>query len=65
MNAKDFLETKGIKLETTTLISCIENAMRQPDLISLMEEYANVKVMQHKTVTVLTLLESLDRQLKK
>jgi hypothetical protein len=46
MDAKTFLESKGIKLEACTLIAYVENAMRQPNLINLMEEYAYLKSMQ-------------------
>ena len=46
MSAKEYLEAKGIVMENTTLISFIDGAMRQPDLISLMEEYAKLKIQE-------------------
>ena len=60
MDAKSFLESKGIKLENCTLIAYVENAMRQPDLINLMEEYADIKIRKHRAF-----MEQLDKQLNK
>ena len=59
MDAKSFLESKGIKLENCTLIAYVENAMRQPDLIALMEEYANLKLVDTRYF-----MEKIDKQLK-
>jgi hypothetical protein len=60
MDAKTFLESKGIKLESTTLITYIEGAMRQPDLINLMEEYAYIKQIQS-----VNYMKQIENQLKK
>lgn len=46
ITAKDYLESKGIFLENTTMVSFIDGAMRQPDLVSLMEEYARLKIKE-------------------
>lgn len=60
MDAKTFLETKGIKLEACALITYVENAMRQPNLINLMEEYAYLKSMQS-----IKHIKEVENQLKK
>ena len=60
MDAKEFLQTKGIKKENTTLIVYLEGAMRQPDLQDLMEEYANLKVYQS-----VRYIQNIENQLKK
>jgi hypothetical protein len=60
MDAKEFLQTKGIKKENTTLIVYIEGAMRQPNLQDLMEEYANLKVYQS-----VRYFKDIENQLKK
>lgn len=46
MNAKQFLEFKGILLQNTTLITYLEGALRQPDLLELLEEYSRIKIKE-------------------
>jgi hypothetical protein len=38
-SAKEYLESQGIKLETTAVITLIDGFLRQPDLCMLMENY--------------------------
>jgi len=38
-SAKDYLESQGINLNTTALITCIDGYLRQPNVCSLMENY--------------------------
>jgi uncharacterized protein YqgV (UPF0045/DUF77 family) len=52
--AKKFLESMGINLETTTVISLIDGKFRQPDLCHIMEEFheychkqINDEIQQH------------------
>ena len=59
MNAENFLESKGIKMQNCSLIAYVDNAMRQPDLIALMEEYANLKLVETRYF-----MEKIDKQLK-
>jgi hypothetical protein len=46
MTAKQFLESKDIKLETTCLMTMIDGHMRQPDLCLIMEQYADLKIKE-------------------
>lgn len=46
MNAQEFLTYKGIELQNTTLITYLDGALRQPDLLELMEEYSRVKIKE-------------------
>jgi hypothetical protein len=46
MNAAEFLESTGIKLNTTSLYTIIDGYVRQPDLCLLMEEYAKIKIQE-------------------
>ena len=46
MTAIEFLETQGIELEATCLITMISGFMRQPDLCALMDAYASVKIKE-------------------
>lgn len=46
MNAKQFLEFKGILLQNTTLITYLDGALRQPDLLELLEEYSRIKIKE-------------------
>jgi hypothetical protein len=39
MTAKEFLESEGIDLKKTALITVIDDCMRQPDLCVLMEKF--------------------------
>ena len=48
MTAKDYLNEKGINLMQTALFVVIDEAVRQPDLCYLMEEYAKIKVEEYK-----------------
>lgn len=59
MNAENFLESKGIKLQNCSFVAYVENAMRQPDLVALMEEYANLKLVETRYF-----MEKIDKQLK-
>jgi hypothetical protein len=43
---EEFLESKGMKLDTTAILSLIDSYMRQPDLCSLLEEYAKIKISE-------------------
>jgi hypothetical protein len=45
---EDFLLDFGIELQKTTLISYIDQAMRQPSLSFLMNEYAKYRVEHEK-----------------
>jgi hypothetical protein len=44
MTAKEFLEANGIDLNTTVFSTVIDGYMRQPDLTTLMDAYANHKI---------------------
>lgn len=46
MTAEEFLKEQGIDLNQTALLSVIDGYMRQPDLCSLMEEFAKIKVKE-------------------
>ena len=46
MTSVDFLESKGINLNTTSLYTIIDGFVRQPDLCLLMEEYAKIKIQE-------------------
>lgn len=46
MNAEQFLESKGMKLNTTAILTIVDSYMRQPDLCALMEEYAKLKIKE-------------------
>ena len=46
MNAVEFLESKGINLNTTSLYTIIDGYVRQPYLFLLMEEYAKIKIQE-------------------
>jgi hypothetical protein len=45
---EDFLQDFGIELQKTTLISYIDQAMRQPSLTFLMNEYAKYRIEHEK-----------------
>jgi hypothetical protein len=61
MSAEQFLESKGMKLGSTAILTIIDSYMRQPDLCSLMEEYAKVKIkeMDYKATEGLFPIESI------
>jgi hypothetical protein len=44
MTAKEFLEAHGIDLNTTVFSTVVDGYMRQPDLITLLDAYANRKI---------------------
>jgi len=46
MNAKEFLKSIDIELNSTTLVVNIDGYNRQPDLCAIMEMYANYKVKE-------------------
>lgn len=46
MSPKEFLETKGMNLDSTALITMIDGFMRQPDLCMIMEQYAKIKIKE-------------------
>ena len=46
MNAEQFLESKGMKLCSTAILTIIDSYMRQPDLCLLMEDYAKLKIQE-------------------
>lgn len=46
MNAEQFLESKGMKLGSTAILTIIDSYMRQPDLCLLMEDYAKLKIQE-------------------
>lgn len=46
MTALEFLEEQGIDLNQSALLCVIDGYMRQPDLCSLMELYAEVKIKE-------------------
>jgi len=39
MNAKEFLKQQGINIESTVLISYIDETMRNVDVVKLLEDY--------------------------
>lgn len=43
---ESFLESKGMKLDTTAILSIVDSYMRQPDLCALLEEYAKIKIKE-------------------
>ena len=46
MNAQEFLESRGMELQSTCLITMVDGFMRQPNLCELMEEYAKLKIKE-------------------
>lgn len=46
MTAAQFLESKGLNLNTTSIVTVIDGYLRQPDLCLLMEEYAKLKIQE-------------------
>ena len=46
MNAQEFLEAKGMNLDSTALLTMIDGFMRQPDLCMIMEQYAKLKIKE-------------------
>ena len=42
MTAKEFLESKGIDLNTTALFCVIDGYVRQPDLCLLLQEFVEI-----------------------
>jgi hypothetical protein len=46
MTAKEFLEANGIDLNTTVFSTVIDGYMRQPDLITLLDTYADCKIKE-------------------
>jgi hypothetical protein len=61
MNAEQFLESKGMKLNTTAILTIVDSYMRQPDLCALLDEYAKVKIkeLDYKSCKGLFLSEPL------
>jgi hypothetical protein len=51
MTPKEFLESKGMNLDTTTLISVIGGFSRQPDLCLLLEQYYEEKTKEKSAAT--------------
>lgn len=50
LTVEEFLESEGIKLETTALLSVIDGYMRQPDLCYLMNKYAELKLAEKNSI---------------
>lgn len=48
LTPENFLNDLGIKLETTTLVTVINEVMKQPDLCYLLETYWQAKFLEHK-----------------
>ena len=48
ITAKEFLEAQGINLNTTSLFTVIDGYVRQPELCILLENYANIKILESK-----------------
>jgi hypothetical protein len=46
MTAQEFLEAKGMNLESTALLTMMDGFMRQPDLCMIMEQYARYKIKE-------------------
>ena len=46
MTPEEFLKEQGIDLNQTTLLCVIDGYMRQPDLITLMNQFAEIKVKE-------------------
>ena len=46
MTAQEFLEAKGMNLESTALLTMMDGFMRQPDLCMIMEQYARHKIKE-------------------
>ena len=46
--AKEYLNSIGIDLNKTSLFTVIDEYVRQPDLCSLLENYANLKIEEYK-----------------
>lgn len=44
LTPESFLESKGIILKTTALFTIVDGYIRQPDLVTLLREYANQKI---------------------
>lgn len=49
MSAEEFLNQEGIDLKKTSLICVIDDVMKQPSLVYLMEKYALEKIKLYKT----------------
>lgn len=43
---EDFLKANGMSKVNTVLVSCIDGAMRNPDLHKLLEDYAAIKIKE-------------------
>jgi hypothetical protein len=50
MDAKEYLESLGIKLEATTLVCYIDGFNRQPNLVSILEGYHEMKKITDKNI---------------
>jgi len=48
LTVEKFLEEQGIELKATSLICYIDGAMRQPNLIALMDGYHQAKTTEEK-----------------
>jgi hypothetical protein len=48
MSAEEFLKQEGIDLKKTSLICVIDDVMKQPSLVYLMEKYALEKIKSDK-----------------
>lgn len=46
MSAEQFLEKRGIDLNTTIFSTLIDGYMRMPDLTALMDDYAAFKIKE-------------------
>ena len=46
MNPEEYLESLGISLKATALISCIDGVMKNPDLCKIMKDYSDLKAKE-------------------
>ena len=46
LTPEKYLAEQGIEIDKTVLISFVDNIIRNPNLLSIMEDYANRKVME-------------------
>lgn len=50
-SAKEFLEQHGINLNTTAILTVIDNYMRQPDICTLMESYHEYRMNEEQSTS--------------
>lgn len=47
LSVEEFFQQKGMRFETTTLLSVVEDRMRMPDIVVLFQEFAQLKLQEY------------------